>query len=483
MKDLKNKPFIGRKKELADLDRFTQKSTSSLIVIRGRRRIGKSRLVKEFAKSFDTFYTFSGVAPTKETTHQSQLDEFSAQLSKQLNMPEFKVNDWNKLFWLLAEKVKKGKTLLFFDEISWMGSKDSDFLGKIKNAWDMYFSDNPALIFIICGSASSWIEKNILSSTGFLGRVSYTLTVREVKLQDCIAFWGSYSKNISAYEKLKMLSITGGVPKYLEEINPKVSAEDNIKDLCFRPGGLLVNEFDNIFSDLFLHNSAVYRQIVSMLASGAKDTQEIAQLLGTEPTGRLSDYLDELKLAGFVSRDYTWHLKTGHDSKLSRYRLSDNYLRFYVKYVEPYRTQIERDNFEVKTLTALPEFSTILGLQFENLVLNNRHEIHAALRLRAEDIINENPFFQRATSTQQGCQIDYMIQTKFNTLYVVEIKFLRDQIGETIIKEVQQKIDRLTRTRAYSVRPVLVHVNGISPSVVESGYFAAIIDFGSLLEI
>ena len=170
----KKTSFVGRKIELEKLKGFFQKKTASLIVIRGRRRIGKSRLVEEFAKNF-TFYSFAGLAPTPKTTAQSQRNEFSQQLSKQAKMPEMQVDDWSKLFYLLWEKVKTNRVILLFDEISWMGEKDPDFLGKLKNAWDLMFKKNPQLILILCGSASSWIEENILNNTGFLGRISTSL--------------------------------------------------------------------------------------------------------------------------------------------------------------------------------------------------------------------------------------------------------------------------------------------------------------------
>jgi len=363
-----------------------------------------------------------------------------------------------------------------------MGSEDPTFLGKIKNFWDLHLKKNSQLIFIICGSASSWIEKNILSSTGFLGRISYTLTLEEISLHDCSLFWGGASKRIAAYEKLKILSVTGGIPKYLEEIDCTLSAEENIKNLCFKHGGFLVSEFNNIFSDLFLRDSALYRDIVKTLVSGSKEPSEICEALKIQQTGRFSEYLEELELAGFITRDYTWHIQTGHDSKLSKYRLSDNYLRFYLKYIDAYRTKIARNSFAIKSISSLPELQTIIGLQFENLVLNNRKEIHDALGLRPEDIVSENPYFQRKTSSQQGCQIDYMIQTKFNTLYLCEIKFSKNCVNTNVIEEVARKIDRLKIPRAYSVRPVLIHVNGVEASIEEADFFASIIDFGRLLE-
>lgn len=472
---------MGREKELITLKRLLRKKSASLLIVRGRRRIGKSRLIEEFAKKFK-FYSFAGLAPTEKMTAQSQRDEFARQLSEQTGLPEIKADDWGKLFSLLGEKIKEGRIILLFDEISWMGSEDPDFLGKIKNAWDQKFKKNPHLIFVLCGSASSWIEENILSSTGFLGRVSHTLTLDELPLKDCSHFWLIASKNISAFEKFKILSITGGVPRYLEEIDPALSAEENIRELCFKKGGILVDEFDHLFSNIFKRRSPLYREIVKLLVYGAKETNEISKALNVDLTGLLSEYLEELSLSGFIKRDYTWHIKTGHDAKLSKYRLSDNYFRFYLRYIDKYRTKINRGGFEIKAMTSLPEWPTMMGLQFENLVLNNRHCIHQALRISPEDIVSDNPFFQNPTRKQRGCQIDYMIQTKFDTLYVCEVKFSKHPIGMEVINEMQQKIDRLKRPKGFSCRPVLIHVNGVSEDVKESDYFASIIDMSEFFD-
>ncbi len=473
-------PFIGRAEELNALKRFLRKKTASLIVVKGRRRVGKSRLIEEFAKG-STLYSFAGLAPTEQTTAQSQRDEFARQLSEQTGLPEVKADDWSKLFLLLFEKIKRGRVVLLFDEISWMGSEDPDFLGKIKNAWDQKFKKNPELIFVLCGSAASWIDKNILRSTGYLGRVSYTLTLEELPLKDCSHFWAKLSQNISAFEKFKILSVTGGIPKYLEEIDPNMSAEENIKELCFKKGGMLVEEFDNIFANIFRRRSALYREIVTSLADGAKEASILSKELNVELSGLFSEYLDELTLSGFIKRDYTWDIKTGVDSKLSKYRLSDNYLRFYLRYIAKNRTKIDRGGFDIKSINHLPEWNSIIGLQFENLVLNNRYCIHQALGLTADNIISDNPFFQKPTSKQRGCQIDYLIQTRFHTVYVCEIKFSKHPVGMEVINEVQQKIDRLRRPKGYSCRPVLIHVNGISKDVIESDYFAAIIDMSEFL--
>lgn len=470
--------FVGREAELKQLTDISYKKSASFVVVRGRRRIGKSRLIEEYGKLFDNFYTFIGLAPDKDVTSKNQINEFSRQISQQFKSSHAKYDDWSDALWAVGERVQTGKTLLFFDEISWMGSEDSTFLAKIKNFWDRHLKKNDQLVFIVCGSASSWIEKNIMSSKGFVGRISATLTIEELPLSDCNLFWPT---NISAYEKLKVLSVTGGVPKYLEEINPHLSAEENIKRLCFKKGGLLVEEFEQIFSDLFLRDSSFYKRIVECLILGARERDEIAKAINIDPSGRLTEYLTELELAGFITRDYTWKISSGMDSKLRKYRLSDNYLRFYLKYIDKNMSKINRNTFHFTTMGSMVGWETIMGFQFENLILNNRPLIHKSLNIKPDEIICENPFYQHKTKRFPGCQIDYMIQTKFGSLYVCEIKFSKNEIGVSIIPEVQKKIDALYKARGTSCRPVLIHVNGISSRIVEEDYFSSIIDVSQFL--
>lgn len=469
--------FIGRQPELQRLLAATQKKTASFVVVKGRRRIGKSRLIEEFAGQFEHYHVFTGLPPEKDTTAKHQLDEFSRQIARQLRTPAAQYQDWSDALWAVGERVQSGRVLLFFDEISWMGSKDPTFLGKIKTAWDQLFKKNDRLVFVVCGSASAWIEENLLSGAGFVGRISFTLTLEELPLADCSRFW---PKSISAHEKFKILAVTGGVPKYLEEIDPKRSAEDNIKRLCFTRGGFLVEEFDRIFSDIFLRDSEYYKILLEWLCAGAKELSQIQELIG-ERRGRVSEYLWELELAGFIARDHTWNLKTGEDAKLSRFRLKDNYLRFYLKYIRKNLNKIEREEYALKSLASLPEWPGIMGLQFENLVINNRKTLQGLLGLSPEEIVNSNPFYQRKTARQRGCQIDYMIQTKFGSLYVCEIKFSKNEIGSEAIAQVQSKIEALSRPRGLSVRPVLIHVNGVSQDVIDSDYFAHIVDMSELL--
>ena len=473
------KKFLGRDKELKLLLSQSEKPTASFIVFRGRRRIGKSTLIKHFAKDYK-FFAFEGLSPTDKTTLQAELNAFARQLSEQTGLPEVFADDWSKLFRLLWEKSQEGRVVILFDEISWMGSKDPQFLGKIKMAWDNYFSQNSQLMLIVCGSASSWIQKNILSSTGFVGRISQTITLGELPIDIVSQFWND--KNISKYEMLKVLSVTGGIPKYLEEIDPKLSAEENIKNLCFSPGGFLVDEFERIFSDLFLHDTVIYRKIVEILSNGPRTMSEIAVEAEFSRSGRLSTYLEELELGGFVGHDYSWNFNGAKETKIGLYRLKDNYLRFYMKYIAPNINKIRSESYLFQSLANLPGWNAILGLQFENLVINNRLCVKEVLGLSHDDILCDNPYMQRKTATQAGCQIDYLIQAKFGTLYVCEIKFSEGPIGLEVARQIQEKIQHLKVPKHMSFRPVLIHVNGVTDDVKYSPYFYKIIDFAEFLK-
>lgn len=475
--------FIGREHELKILSMLPRKDAASLVVIKGRRRIGKSRLIEEFARkhaSGYTFYKFSGIAPTDVTTSQSQLDDFALQLSKQLRLPKISADNWYELFNALYEKIKTGKVIILFDEISWMGSKDPDFLGKFKNTWDLYFKTNNQLIFFLCGSVSSWIDKNILSNTGFVGRISLRMTLEELPIDECNLFWKS-NAYISAYEKLKILSVTGGVPRYLEEIDPSLPADENIRRLCFTKEGLLVHEFNDIFSDLFSKRNDIYKKIVDALANGPREAEDIINSLGRTYTGTTIEYLEDLVTAGFLSRDYTWLLSSGKLSKLSHFRLSDNYSRFYLKYIDPVIPKINRGAYHDVSISSLPGWDTIMGYQCENLILNNRDFIINHIGIKPIDIVTDNPFFQRKTKRIPGCQIDYLIQTKFGGLYVCEFKFSKNPVGMNVIAEVQEKINRMIYPKGFSIWPVLIHVNGVDDEVRGSNFFSHIIDLSELL--
>ncbi len=479
---MEHNAFTGREEELAELKALLEKTTASLVAVKGRRRVGKSRLIQQFARH-KPFYTFTGLAPLTGLTAQDQRNEFARLLHLQTGIPKIVTNDWSDLFTLLARETSKKRVIILFDEISWMAMDDITFLPKLKNAWDNDFKKNNKLILVLCSSVSMWFEEKILSSTAFFGRISLELQVNPLPLSDCNKMLEMQNFKESAAEKFKILSVTGGIPWYIEHMQGQFSADENIRRQCFSSGGVMVEDFHKIFHDMFEKQDYIYKKIILSLADGPIDYEEISKRTEYNKSGRLSAYLLNLEKAGFIAKDKTWSLQAGKTMNLCHYRLSDNYIRFYLNYITPRLDHIIHKRIKKLTLTTLPGWESIMGLQFENLVANNRHELYRLLNIAPEMVVYDNPFFQKKTSRQKGCQIDFLIQTKANTLYVIEIKFSKNSIKYEVIDQVREKINRISLPRNVAVLPVLIHVNGTSRSLIDAGYFHRIINFGELLTL
>ena len=293
-------------------------------------------------------------------------------------------------------------------------------------------------MLVLCGSVSAWITDNILKNSGFVGRDSWDILLEELPLHHCNRFWGKAGDLISA--ELCFLAVTGGVPKYLEELDPALSADENIRRLCFQREGILFREFDQIFSDVFGKRADGYRAIVESLAHGSRTVSEISQVLGKERSGHMSQYLEDLVLGGFLARDTVFDPKTGRPTRTEKYRLRDNYARFYLRYLAPRRQSIEKGLWRGVSLDQLPEWDTVLGLQFENLVLNQVPSLARHLGLARTPLLAAAPYSQRATARKKGCQIDLLLRTK-HSLYVLEIK-RRKFIDLSVVDEVRTKARR-----------------------------------------
>lgn len=467
--------FFGRDAELIKLKEFQARKTAGIIVVSGRRRIGKSTLIEYFGKK-SRFLEFYGLPPSEGLSSQDQLDHFGQLMGLAFNLPPMNFHDWNSAFTMLAGLTTKGKVIIFLDEISWMAHKEKDFPGKLKGVWDTKFKLNPSLTLILCGSVTSWIQDNILNNRGFMGRVSLTLTLEEMPLYDANKFWGK--RLISPYEKFKVLCVTGGVPRYLEEIQPEKTAEQNIKRLGFTKGGILVDEFDKIFRDIFGSQAEEFKHIVRLLANSSLSTGDLCDKLNIEPTGGFSKKIDILSQSGFLTRDYVWNGNHKH-TKLSKYRLKDNYLRFYLKYIEPKKHLIEQNIYDNLHLEDLPEWHTVMGLQFENLVLNNLPTLQQLLQISPSSVLSAAPYFQPVSKRRKGCQIDLLIQCRY-CMYVCEIKF-SPHISADVISEVSEKIGRLKFPKEISIRPVLIYQGKLSPAISNANFFSHLIPFDQFL--
>ena len=475
--------FVGRERELSEFAQLLKKRESSLVVCQGRRRIGKSTLVHQVGKKAKHFLAFNGLAPRPGMTRQAQLDAFSQQLAQQTRLPKVALDSWPQAFQLLASQLEStGSTLLLLDEISWMAAGDPDFAGHLKNAWDQYFSRRTGLLMVLCGSVSSWIQRNILSSTGFVGRCSWQFSLKPLSINECNAFWRSRKHKVASREKLAVLAVTGGVPRYLEEIQPSQTAEQNIERLCFNPGGMLFNEFEQIFHDIFSRRAAAYRDIAHTLVSGPRTLSEISNKLGRVKGGSLGEALADLEMAGFISRDTAFDPTTGKSRRRSsRYRLSDNYVRFYLKYIEALRPQIIKGLYQRTPLETLSAWDTIIGLQFENLVLQSIQPVLRALGLGNVPVINIGPYWHARTARRRACQVDVMLRTR-RALYLFEVKF-RDKIGTSVMDEMQRKLARLRLPSSLSVRTGLIYEGELHPDIETSDHFEFLLPFGDLLGV
>ena len=473
--------FIGREQELKDLDAFWGRDQGVLITCRGRRRIGKSTLITEFAsRSARTFLSIAGLAPRKGMTDARQRRHFCEKLAEIGNRAYHEADTWSKAFRQLDELlVDQGRTVVLLDEISWMGGYDPDFAGYFKEAWDEYLHKHANLIFVLCGSISAWIAENILNSTGFVGRDSFDIELGELSLSDSVALFGPTVERLSTTERLDLLSLTGGVPKYLEEVRPELSVDENFRRLCFLPRSLLFREFDETFSKVFGLRVATRGRILRLLVDGCKSASELAQMEKRPLNGSYTEALRDLNYAGFVAEDSGLSPLTGRAVKESRYRIKDNYARFYLKNIEPRSMAIKAGHFEFVSLEQLNGWDSILGLQFENLVLNHVNDLFSHLGLDRSLVLSAAPYVQNATRRNEGCQIDLLIRTE-RTLMVVEIK-RRSEIRHEVVDEVAEKIRRLRYDKSLSVRTALVYDGRLSASIPADRYFDFIVPAEALL--
>lgn len=281
--------FIGRREQLADLETLWKKRTASIVACRGRRRIGKSTLIREFARrSAEAYIEIEGLPPSAEgpTTNRDELEHFAAVLNDQTGCGFRPCERWYDAFSLLDKQIADSKrTVVLLDEISWMGQYDPQFPGVLRSAWETLFRRHDNLILVLCGSVSGWIRDNILGNTGFTGRFSRDYLLGELSLRECAEFWGRRRERLDAREIFDVLSVTGGVPRYLEEMDPGRPAEENIRRTCFSPEGVLYKDFDAIFHSLFGTSAREKREILGRLCDGPMSGAELSAALGRGRNG------------------------------------------------------------------------------------------------------------------------------------------------------------------------------------------------------
>lgn len=475
--------FVGREEQLQDLKALCEKHVASLVTCRGRRRIGKSTLIGEFARqSAATFIHLEGLRPQKGFGNETELAAFHDQLSAQTGRRFRMFDNWTEAFVQLDKCIRDNRrTVVLLDEISWFGHYDPTFADVVRVCWDSYWKRHDRLIVVLCGSVSSWIKENVVDNSAFLGRRSLDLVVRELTLAQCVTFWGKRAGRIATREIIDVLSVTGGVPRYLEEINPSRSAADNIKRLCFTPNGVLRTDFDDMFNDVVTEEQKFSGAVLRTLVDGPRTAAEVIRTLKTTRNGRVGDALERLVEAGFVASDAGKNPETGEPVASPRYRIKDNYARFYLKYIEPVKDVIDNGMYAFKSLETLENWNTVLGLQFENLVVNNYGELVPLLRLQDVLLMSAAPYRRSPVPSkrQKGVQIDLLIQSR-RTNYIIEIK-RKNEIDRSIIDEVDEKVANLKRPKSVSVKTALIYAGELAPIVEADGYFDAIIPIERML--
>ena len=475
--------FYGREDILDDMMALWGKRVSSLITCRGRRRIGKSTLVAEFArKSSARFIRIEGLKPKRGFTNDDELNNFMTFLSLQTDSVKEACDNWAQAFKALDAQIGDSeRTVVLLDEISWMGHYDTHFPDILKIAWDTMLKRHNRLILVLCGSVSSWIKDNSIDNSAYLGRRSGDFVVGELPLKDCVKFWGSAAGNLATRDIIDVLAVTGGVPRYLEEINPALSANENIRRMCFVRKSPLREDFDDMFFDVIAAQPSFTGHVLRCLVDGPLTSTEVAARLALPKGGNVSAALDRLVEAGLVSRDHGRNPETGRPVHERRYRLMDNYTRFYLKYIEPVKNIIDDGSYAFTSLEQLKGMDAVLGLAFENLVVNHYRELLPRLGLSRALIESAAPFVKRGRAGKNGggCQVDLLIQAA-QSCCVVEIK-RRREISDDVVDEMKKKLNSLSLPKDLSVRTALVYDGGISASVEASGYFNAIVNIRELL--
>ncbi len=468
--------LLGRDSELELLEEYYAQSKSQLVVLYGRRRIGKSFLVEFFSKNKPHLF-FEGL---EEESTQEQINNFVQQLKTQIEkdflLSNLTFTNWHDLFYYLTIEIfprylGKKKLVLFFDELQWMAAGRSRLISLIKYFWDNHWKDK-GLMLILCGSLASFMVDKVINSKALYGRASLHLHLKGLLPNDARRFFrGKRSKQ----EILKYLMILGTVPKYLELIDCNQSFAANMNTLCFSEHGYLFDEIEKIFYKQF-REAQVYLQIVKHCKDKALTMKALAHKLKQKSNGGLKRYITNLCEADILQEYVSFGLKT--NTKDKRYKVMDEYILFYFKYIEPNKTVIKQSQSR-RLFQELCEkhWDSWLGFAFERFCMKNIGHISRCLGF-ADEIIEMGPLLIKG---QDGFQIDYLLKRSDDVIVLCEIKYSHNPIGTEVIAEIERKLLLLQKYSRYTIERALITVNGINNALAETRYFHHVVDLEDLL--
>lgn len=329
--------FIGRKNELNKLN-SEYNNDSSFVVIYGRRRVGKTTLIKEFLKDKTSFYFLA----TEELENQSmkRLSGVVARTTKNPLLQKAAFTDWLDLFQLIADYKPEIKKILVIDEFPYLVKINPAFPSILQNAWDEILKDNNVML-ILSGSLIGMMQKHALSyDSPLYGRRTAQIRLAPLPFTDIYAI-----QNIPFNQALEQYAITGGVPKYLEFFEDDRTLEEQLKDAVFSKSGFLYEEPNFLLKSEAL-TAVNYFSIIKAIADGNHKLGKISGVLGVE-TSALTPYLSTLSDLGFIEKRTPITEKNPEKSRKGLYFISDNFIRFWFRYVYPYKGELELDNMQI----------------------------------------------------------------------------------------------------------------------------------------
>lgn len=461
--------LIGRIEEQKSLKSLLQSPEAELVAITGRRRVGKTFLVTQCYQPQIVFDLVGIQDGALNVQLQNFADQFSAY--SQSEHPISTPQSWAEAFKILRNFLQKRlspteKKVVFFDELPWLATQKSSFLQAFGYFWNSWAS-RQNLIIVICGSSASWMIQRVVNDTGGLhNRITKRLHLEPFTLSETEAYLKTRHHSFSRYQITELYMAMGGIPHYLKELNSAYSIVQNIDRICFAKQGLLSDEFNRLYFSLFTHAER-HIQVVRTLASKKQGMtrSELAQQAKLEANGGLTKVLNDLIQSGFVAEYYPFDKK----KKEKIYRVCDEYSLFYLQFVEQNRFQ---GGNIWQHLSQTAGYKTWTGYAFENICLKHIERIKQAMSI-AGIYSRAASFYKKSTNTEQGLQIDLVLERNDQTINLFEVKFYNQVF--TLSKEyadhlrqVMGRFQTLTATKKH-VAWVLISTFGLAENMHSRG--------------
>ncbi len=404
--------LVGRDIEQKIFKKIYHDNKAAFVAVYGRRRVGKTFLIKQYFNHQFTFYT-TGLS---NSNTKAQLESFTAHLSEYFQKDFVTPNNWLQAFIILQKELTqiKGKKVIFIDELPWFDTKKSDFIAGLERFWNSWASAQKDIKLIVCGSSASWMINKLLKNKGGLhNRVTHRLKIEPFSLKETEQFFKRKKINLDKYQIAQIYMVMGGIPYYLEQANVGESAVQIINNACFNKEGLLKDEFKYIFSSLF-RNAQKHEQILRIIYQlGSRATREnILKKLKIPSSGDFTLKINELEESGFIKSYLPFQGKV--TKKI--YVLADYYTMFYLKFIEPQKINSWIDSF------SLPEVNTWAGLTFEQVCWDHTMQIKRILGIEGVEV-KVSFWNKKASATSKGAQIDMVFERKDKVYNLFEIKF------------------------------------------------------------